>query len=58
MDFYQVPIGFGMALAMNEAAMTRYAAMTPEQKQRILEQAHHADSEQEMRQIVDTIAAE
>jgi len=28
MDFYKVPIGFGMALAMNQPAMNAYAAMT------------------------------
>lgn len=28
MDFDQMPIGFGMALAMNEPAMAAYAAMT------------------------------
>lgn len=27
MDFYQVPIGFGMALAMNQPAMNAYTAM-------------------------------
>jgi len=32
MDFYKVPIGFGMALAMNEPAMAAYAAMTEQQK--------------------------
>ena len=33
MDFYKVPIGFGMALAMNQPAMNAYAAMTEQQKQ-------------------------
>lgn len=28
MDFYKVPIGFGMALAMNQPVMNNYAAMT------------------------------
>ena len=35
MDFYKVPIGFGMALAQNAAAMTRYAHLTESQKQDI-----------------------
>ena len=56
MDFYKVPIGFGMALAMNEPAMAAYAAMTEEQKQTILDKAHHARSEKEMHQIVAGIA--
>lgn len=42
MDFYKVPIGFGMALAMNEPAMAAYANMTEEEKQAILQNAHHA----------------
>ena len=33
MDFYKVPIGFGMELAMNQPAMAAYAAMTEAQKQ-------------------------
>lgn len=57
MDFYKVPIGFGMALAMNQPAMDAYAAMTEQQKQAILNKAHNARSEQEMRQIVNSIAA-
>lgn len=56
MDFYKVPIGFGMALAMNEPAMSAYAAMTEEQKQLILDKAHNARSEKEMHQIVNSIA--
>jgi len=56
MDFYKVPIGFGMALAMNAPAMAAYAAMTEQQKQAILEKAHNARSEKEMHQIVSSIA--
>jgi len=55
MDFYKVPIGFGMALAMNEPAMAKYAAMTEQQKQAILNKAHNARSEKEMHQIVNSI---
>lgn len=32
MDFYKVPIGFGMALAMNQTAMNACAAMAEDQK--------------------------
>lgn len=56
MDFYKVPIGFGMALAMNEPAMAKYAAMTEQQKQAILNKAHNARSEREMHRIVNSIA--
>lgn len=56
MDFYKVPIGFGMALAMNPPALNAYSAMTEEQKQAILSKAHNARSEKEMHQIVSAIA--
>lgn len=55
MDFYKVPIGFGMALAMNPAAMSAYSAMPENEKQAILNKAHNARSEREMRQIVNSI---
>ncbi len=57
MDFQEVPIGFGMALAMNEAAMARYAALSEQQKQSVLNKAHTARSKREMHQIVNSIAA-
>lgn len=56
MDFYNVPIGFGMALAMNGPAMAAYSAMTEPQKQEVLNRAHNAHSEREMREIVNSIA--
>lgn len=55
MDFYKVPIGFGLALAMNPPALNAYSAMTEEQKQSILNRAHNARSEKEMHQIVNSI---
>lgn len=58
MDFYKVPIGFGMALAMNPNALNVYSAMTEEQKQAILNQAHNARSETEMHRIADGIAGQ
>ena len=56
MDFYKVPIGFSMALAVNEPAMNAYAAMTEAQKQAILNKAHHVRSEQEMHDLVASLA--
>lgn len=56
MDFYKVPIGFGMALAMNQPAMNAYAAMTEEQKQAILNKAHNVRSEKEMHSLVASLA--
>lgn len=58
MDFAEVPIGFGMALAQNEKAVNAYAMMTKEQKQDILKKAHAARSENEMRQLVSDLTAD
>lgn len=55
MDYYKVPIGFGMALAMNPTAMNAYTAMTEEQKRVILENAHNARSEKEMHDLVASL---
>ena len=57
MDFYKVPIGFGMALAMNPQALNAYSAMSEEQKQQILNKAHNARSEKEMHDIVNSMSA-
>ena len=56
MDFYKVPIGFGMALAQNEAAMLRYAHLSEQQKQNILNRAHNVRSEKEMYSLVASLA--
>ena len=56
MDFYKVPMGFGMALSMNPFALNVYSSMTEEEKVAILNRAHNAKSEKEMHSIVDAIA--
>ena len=56
MDFYKVPIGFGMALAVNEPAMNAYADMTEEQKQAIINKAHNVRSKKEMHNLVASLA--
>lgn len=56
MDFYKVPIGFGMALAQNTAAMNHYAQMTEAQKQDVLNKAHNVRSEREMYNLVASLA--
>lgn len=55
MDFYKVPIGFGLALSMNPPALNAYSGMTEEQKQAILNKAHNARSEKEMHDIVNSL---
>ena len=56
MDFYKVPIGFGMALTQNTAAMNRYAHLSESQKQDILDKAHNDRSEKEMYSLVADLA--
>lgn len=56
MDFYKIPIGFGMALAMNQPAMNAYAAMTEKEKQTVLNKAHNVRSEREMHDLVASLA--
>ena len=56
MDFYKVPIGFGMALAVNEPAMNAYSKMTEDEKQAILNKAHNVRSEREMHDLVNSLA--
>lgn len=40
MDYYNIPIGFGMALAMNPLAFNAYSAMTEQEKQAVVAKAH------------------
>ncbi len=56
MDYQSLPIGFGMALAMNFNAMNAYSAMTEEQKQAIVEKAKAARSREELQSIISGIA--
>ena len=56
MDFYNIPIGFGLALSGNTAAMNRYAHLTESQKQDILNKAHNVRSEKEMYSLVANLA--
>ena len=55
MDYYSMPLGFGMALAMNANALKTYSSMTEMQKQAVLEKAQQAHSQQEMHQIINSL---
>lgn len=52
----QMPIGLGLALAQNLNAMNRFASLSLQQKQQIIEQTHQINSKQEMRALVEKIA--
>lgn len=48
----ELPLGFGMALAQNEAAMRRFEALSEAEKQSVIQRTHSVHSKQEMRQLV------
>ncbi len=50
-----IPLGFGMALAMNEPAMRTYAGMTETEREHIIMRCKDARSKEEMRKIVDSL---
>lgn len=51
----ELPLGFGMALAQNEAALERFAALSDAEKQAVIAGAHQVRSKPEMQQYVETI---
>ncbi|MBQ5331663.1 MAG: hypothetical protein J6K92_00155 [Oscillospiraceae bacterium] len=51
-----IPMGFGMALAQNSKAMTRFSAMTEEQRREIISGTHGIKSKNEMKLYVEKIA--
>ncbi len=54
-DYGEMPVGFGMVLAQNGKALEYYAAMTPGQRQSVLDKARHIRSAEEMRNYVNSL---
>ena len=52
MEFAGIPVGFGMALSQNEAAMIRFAHLDEKTKRDILAYANNARSEKDMYTLV------
>lgn len=50
-----LPLGFGMALAMNEPAMRGYAGLTETEREHIILRCKDAKSKEEMQKIVDSL---
>lgn len=48
----ELPLGFGMALAQNEAAMQRFEALPEAEKQAVIRRTHSITSKREMRRLV------
>ena len=57
MDRNMLPLGLGMALAQNEAAMKQFESMTEPEKQAVLQRAHGVRSKQEMQRLVSSLSA-
>lgn len=57
MDFNQMPLGFGMALARNFNALNTFSAMDEKQKQAVLENVRSAGSERERNEIINALGA-
>ena len=53
----ELPIGFAMALAMNEPAMKRFESLSAAEKEAIVQQTHNVKSRHEMQHLVMSIAA-
>ncbi len=51
----QLPLGFGMALAMNEAAMSGYAGLTEAQKEEVILRCRDARTKEQMQEIVNSL---
>ncbi len=54
LDNNDMPVGFGMALAQNMAAMERYSGLTEAKKEELLNRARDAKSKSD----IDSIIAE
>lgn len=55
MDKIELPLGFGMALAQNEAAMQRFEALAPQEKEAVIRQTHQVNSKREMHSLVKNL---
>ncbi len=51
----ELPMGFGMALAMNESAMKGYAGLTESEKEDLILRCRDAKTKEEMQRIVDSL---
>lgn len=55
LEHYEMPLGLGMALAQNPEAMQKFALLTENKKQEIIQGTHAVSSKEEMRQYVENI---
>ncbi len=55
MDKFEMPVGLGMALAMNPEAMHKFASLTDRQKWEVVSGTHAVSSRKEMQQYVQNM---
>ncbi|MCL2109734.1 MAG: hypothetical protein FWH20_10365 [Oscillospiraceae bacterium] len=51
-----IPLGLGMALAQNSDALSRFAGLPVNERQRIIEKTHSIGSKKEMKSFVDNLS--
>ena len=51
-----IPVGFGLAMSGNTAAMNHYSHLSEPQRQAILKKAHDLHTKEEMYTLVATLA--
>ncbi|MGN1089084.1 MAG: hypothetical protein ACI4Q6_01680 [Huintestinicola sp.] len=55
MEKNEMPVGFGMALAMNPEAMQKFASLPENKKQEIINGTHTVSSKAEMHRYVENL---
>lgn len=55
MKKFELPVGFAMALAMNEDAMAKFEALNESEKEAVIKRTHNVNSKDEMRMLVDSL---
>lgn len=51
----ELPLGFGMALAQNEGAMSRFEQLSESEKAAVIEKCHQIRSKGEMQNLVNSL---
>lgn len=55
MSDFELPLGFGMALAQNEGAMQAFEGLSAAEKRAVIEKTHTVHSKREMQALVNSL---
>lgn len=58
MSKIELPLGFGMALAQNEAAMAKFESLSETEKKDIIQKTHSVTSKREMQSLVSNMVSD